>query len=116
MPLSLKQKQEAVCELYGSPFSLPGASTKVGIAENIREHIFPLNGLRHLPEGDTCGWYFWAGKNFPQESDFFKSLHTSHLIEWNADLLPYLGLAPGWRFLIAPDYEDVWFDPALMEN
>ena len=25
----------------------------------------------------------------------------------------YLGLAPGWRFLIAGDYEDVWFDERL---
>ena len=28
--------------------------------------------------------------------------------------LPYLGLAPGWRFLIAPGYEDVWYDEKLL--
>jgi hypothetical protein len=29
-------------------------------------------------------------------------------------LTKYLGLAPGWRFLIAPGYEDVWFDEILL--
>jgi hypothetical protein len=29
----------------------------------------------------------------------------------------YLGLAPGWRFLIGEDgYEDVWFDPDLLQR
>jgi hypothetical protein len=23
-------------------------------------------------------------------------------------------LGPAWRFLIAPGYEDVWFDPSLL--
>ena len=30
-------------------------------------------------------------------------------------ILPYLGLAPGWRFLLAGDYADVWEDIALLE-
>ncbi len=30
------------------------------------------------------------------------------------DVLPYLGLPPGWRFLVAPGYVDVWEDPALL--
>ena len=25
-----------------------------------------------------------------------------------------LALPPGWRFLLAPDYEDVWYDPSLL--
>ncbi|OLT22119.1 hypothetical protein BJF81_13360 [Ornithinimicrobium sp. CNJ-824] len=27
-----------------------------------------------------------------------------------------LGVAPGWRFLIAPGYEDVWCDPSLLSQ
>ncbi len=26
------------------------------------------------------------------------------------EVLPYLALPPGWRFLIADGYEDGWFD------
>ena len=32
------------------------------------------------------------------------------------EVLPYLGLAPGWRFLLAPGHVDVWFDPATLEE
>jgi hypothetical protein len=28
--------------------------------------------------------------------------------------MKYLGLAPGWRFLVAPGYKDVWFDAKLL--
>lgn len=30
------------------------------------------------------------------------------------EIKKYLGLPPGWRFLIAPGYEDIWFDEALL--
>ena len=36
--------------------------------------------------------------------------------EWCPAVLPYLSLPPGFRFLIAPDYEDVWEDAALLEG
>jgi hypothetical protein len=29
--------------------------------------------------------------------------------------MKYLGLAAGWRFLFAPNYEDVWQDKSLLE-
>ncbi len=56
----------------------------------------------------------WAG-DFSDAADFFKTLHLSHLTEWRPEVEPYLGLPPGWRFLIAPDYEDVWYDAALLD-
>lgn len=30
------------------------------------------------------------------------------------EVLPYLGLPPGWRFRIAPGHSDVWDDPELL--
>lgn len=35
-------------------------------------------------------------------------------MEWRPQALRYLGLPPGWRFLVAAAYEDIWFDPALL--
>jgi len=35
---------------------------KVGIARNVTSGLMPINGLRHPPEGDTTGWYIWAGE------------------------------------------------------
>ncbi|MEQ1698563.1 MAG: hypothetical protein ABMA25_00550 [Ilumatobacteraceae bacterium] len=85
------------------------------MALNVRDGLVPLNGLRHPPEGDTTGWYLWAGEELSQEDDFFVPLHVEHLVQWCPDALPSLGLPPGWRFLIAPGYEDGWYDESLLD-
>ena len=82
---------------------------------NVREDLWPLNGVRHPPETDENGWYIWAGTEFKTDDDFFVPLHTSHVSEWCPLAEKYLGLPPGWRFLIAPDYEDVWYDPNVLD-
>jgi hypothetical protein len=92
--------------------SLPGQ--KVGIARNVLEGLLPLNGLRHPPEGDSTGWYIWAGEVLSSADDFFAPLHVAHLNERCPEIVRFLGLPPGWRFLIAGSIEDVWFDPALL--
>lgn len=51
-----------------------------------------------------------------EEADFFLPLHVEHVGQWCPEVEPYLALPPGWRFLIAPGYEDVWFDPTLLET
>ncbi len=107
--------QFSICQKYGADLVPAPPSLKVGIAANVKEHIYPLNGLRIMPLGDTSGWYLWAGELLSSDPDFFQPLHVVHLDEWCPELLPYLGLPPGWRFLIAPKYEDVWFDPQLLE-
>lgn len=101
---------------YGSELMVPSPAEKVGAAANVRDGIWPVNGLRHPPAGTTCGWYLWAGEEFSEDPDFFVPLHVTHLPDWCPAAMPYLGLAPGWRFLIAPGYEDVWFDPSLLRD
>lgn len=108
------QEQKDVCNRYDAPFMEAPANLKVGIAPNVKEGIYPINGMRHIPEGDTTGWYIWAGEEFSEDADFFVPLHAEHLEEWCPDIIKYLGLAPGWRFLVAPDYEDVWQDSTLI--
>jgi hypothetical protein len=88
--------------------------SKVGIALNVKSGQLPINGLRHPVEGDSSGWYIWAGEELDSSPDFFKPLHVEHLHEWCPDAEKYLSLPPGWRFLIAGDYEDVWFDKSLL--
>ena len=75
----------------------------------------PINGLRHPPEGDTISWYIYASEELSDDLGFFKPLDVEHLNDWCPQIKKYLGLAPGWRFLIAGDYEDVWFDGSLLE-
>ena len=108
------QSQEEVCRRFGAPFAAVAPDEKVGISANVSSSSWPVHGLRHPAQGDTSGWYIWAGE-FKGESSFFQPLHARHLVERCPEVLKYLGLAPGWRFLIAPDHENVWYDESLLK-
>ena len=115
MPNDLYKLQLETCEKHGADFVASPAHPKVGISKNVKENVYPLNALRHPVEGETSGWYIWAGEELFTDADFFVPLHVSHLPKWCPEILPYLGLPPGWRVLLAPGYEDVWFDASLLE-
>lgn len=106
--------QEQLCSRFGAEYLQCGSNDKVGISRNVREGARPVNGLRVRPEGDTCGWYIWGGEEWSDDPDFFVPLHVEHLSEWAPLVLPYLGLSPGWRFLVTEEYEDVWQDKGLL--
>lgn len=108
--------QRDLCQRYGADWCESPADLKVGISPNVREGGVPINGLRHPPKGDTTGWYIWAGEDLPSDPDFFVPLHVKHLPEWCPEILRFLGLPPGHRFLLAPGYEDVWQDAALLST
>jgi hypothetical protein len=108
--------QRLLCLKYNAGFFPSPIHLKVGIARNVREGLLPLNGLRHAPDGDTTGWYIWAGGEPSSDADFFVPLHVEHLAEWCPAVLPFLGLPPGWRFLVAGDHEDVWQDSSLLDG
>ena len=107
--------QLATCRRFGAEFLASPLDLKVGIARQTLGST-PINGLRHLPIRGTTGWYIWSGEELGQNAGFFQPLHVSHLPEECPEVIPYLGLAPGWRFLIAPGYEDVWFDESIVHE
>ena len=111
----LIDRQRAVCRDYGAECLPPLVGSKVGIAANVRENVLPINGLRHVPEEGTNGWYIWAGQELSEDPDFFLPLHVELVHDWSPAILDYLALPPGWRFLVAGDYTDVWFDPELLK-
>ncbi len=110
---STKKQQKEICLRFDSSFVASEPDDKVGIALETIDSL-PLNALRHPPEAGTCGWYIWGGEEILQDPEFFKPLHVSHLIEICPEIIVYLGLAPGWRVLLAKDYEDVWYDKELL--
>lgn len=108
-------EQKRVCEKYGAEFVAAPENLKLGISLSVKEGATPIHGLRHPPVGDTTGWYIYGGQEASTAEDFYKPLHVSHVDEWSTLIRKYLGLAPGWRFLVADDHEDVWFDKALLD-
>lgn len=114
--MEIQQIQKEVCLKYETNFYISESSLKLGISENVTQGILPVNGLRIKPEGDTVGWYIWAGEEMSQDPEFFRPLHVTHIKEIAPQIEKYLGLPPGWRFLIAEEYEDVWFDSELLQK
>ena len=113
--MDISASQLEICRKFAVECAPLNFDLKLGISDNFFSGELPLNGLRHPPEGDACGWYLWAGETLSDAPDFFKPLHVSHLVDRRTEIIRYLGLPPGWRFLVGDDYEDVWFDAALLE-
>ena len=113
--MDLATEQRLICSKYGSPFCESSIYLKVGFAKNVKDGIWPINGLRHPLQRDASGWYIWAGEELSSDADFFEPIHIKHLYELCPIVLKYLGLSPGWRFLLAKGYEDVWKDVALLD-
>ena len=109
----IRKSQQEMCRRFGAPFLEADVQLKIGISRNFGVHDAPINGLRHPPDGDTTGWYIWSGE-WSDAPDFFQPHHLHHLYAQYPDLIKFLGLAPGWRFLFAPNYEDVWEDQSLL--
>lgn len=112
----IKESQKKICQKYGAIYHPLDFGLKLGIADDFFSGTLPLNGLRIPPEGNTCGWYLWAGGEMSRDDDYFKPMHAIHLIEKCPKIIPFLALPAGWRFLLANDYEDVWFDEKMLAN
>lgn len=107
-------EQKEICEKFDQNFFATSDDLIIGISDNLKSGIMPINGLRHFPEKNTSGWYIWAGE-YSESTDFFKPMHISHLNEYFPEIVKYLALPPGNRFLIDnKGYEDVWFDESLL--
>ncbi len=112
---SLIDQQRNICRKYDAQWFESPDDLKVGIATNVKSGLQPINGLRHPPQADTTGWYIWAGEELSNDPNFFVPLHVKHLKDWCPAALKFLGLPPGWRFMVADNHEDVWEDPALLD-
>ena len=113
-------QQSRVCERFGAQLQSPSPELNSGVSAHFLDGGFhqrptwPVHGCRYLETETTTGWYLWAGESFSTDPDFFVPLHVGHLDEWSVGLKKFLALPPGWRFLKAGDYEDVWFDESLL--
>ena len=72
-----------------------------------------LNGLRHKTEKGKICWYIWSGE-YSENDDFFKPICAEHLLQKRPEIIKYLGLDIGFRFISDKNgYEDIWYDEKL---
>jgi hypothetical protein len=103
---ALSDLQQDVCGNIGAQFLVCDHSLKIELAEILIHDVFPSTATSPT-RGRNGGMVHLVGRNLSDAPDFFVPLHAIHLHERCPEILKYLGLAPGWRFLIAPGYEDV---------
>src|SRR5262245_20404112 len=105
--------QRRICGKYGCEYiPVPGQAT-VGIALSTLG-LIPVNGLRHPISPGTTGWYSWCGEAMSDAPDYFDPLCVDHLLITMPQVSDFLGLPPGFRFLVANGYVDVWYDESLL--
>ena len=110
-----RKRQQRLCVEHQVQWTPPRPGSKAGLAHDVGTGLWPVNGLRLPVEDSTCGWYLWAGEGeMDQSAEYFEPVHVGHLYVRCQEVLPYLGLPPGWRFVIAPGYSDIWEDLALL--
>jgi hypothetical protein len=109
-------RSQTVCEWAKATATPPHPGSVVGMALSTLGKQ-PINGLRHNAAGTSNGWYIWCGAEFSDAPDFFSPFHVEHVAEYVPQVVEYLDLPPGYRFLIdSSNYEDVWFDETLLEG
>ena len=109
----IEEAQQAVCTHYNASFVQTLPADKLGLATGTAG-LTPINGLRHPQTIGTSGWYIWCGEAFSEAADFFEPLHAAHIYERLPVISHLLGLPAGYRFLLAGDYLDVWYDEKLL--
>ncbi len=110
--MTIIKQQKAICTKWGSPFVEADAELKCGLAIKT-VGLKPIYGMRYAKCKGTTGWYIWCGE-YSDDPDFYDPLCTRHIPDYLPLVLPYLGLAPGYSFIIDADgYEDVWFNEEL---
>lgn len=104
-------RQKEICKKYDSKWNPINKKLKVWIGSNLDSD--PIHGLRLSQEKGTTGWYIWTGE-YSESDKFFKPNRAEHLLQIRPDLIRYLGLDVGYRFLIdKTGYEDVWYDEEI---
>ena len=90
-PEEITSKQSRICAHYGANHCPANPDLMVGVSGNFDSGQLPLHGLRHPPEGNSCGWFLWAGE-YSTDDDFFQPMHVSHICEGHPEIADYLGL------------------------
>ena len=104
-------KQKEICTTHNSTWKPINKNLNVGSSANLDKD--PINGLRHPSEKGTTGWFIWTGE-YSEADDFFQPICAEHLLQKRQDIIKYLGLDIGFRFLADRNgYEDIWFDEKL---
>ncbi|MFW1755285.1 immunity protein Imm33 domain-containing protein [Acinetobacter wanghuae] len=101
-------EQKLLCEEVGSAYVEVSGDDVVAVAVKTLDQD-PIVGIRKKPETEeNISWFIYGGEQVSNEDDF-ETMTVRELQDIIPDVLPYLALEQGFRFMIdGDDYEDVW--------
>jgi hypothetical protein len=103
--------QKKICAAHNSKWIPINKKLRLGASASLDKD--PINGLRHPSEKGTTGWFVWTG-DYSEREDFFQPMFAEHLLQTRPDIIRYLALDVGFRFLIDKNgHEDIWYDEKL---
>ncbi|PSR55817.1 hypothetical protein AHMF7605_21105 [Adhaeribacter arboris] len=106
-------EQKEICKRYNSKWTPINNKLLIGVSDNLTAE--PIHGLRHPSDKGTTGWFIWTG-DYSEADDFFKPMCAEHLLQIRPQIIKYLGLDIGFRFLAdSNSFEDIWYDETLKQ-
>jgi len=106
--LNILQSQMTMCNKYSSKFLFPRINQKIVISDGIRDE-YPIEGVRYESPEHMSGW--WLTSNlYDGNIVSLKQIELHELILMRPELIKYLALDNGFRFILDKNGEDVWFD------
>ena len=104
----ITHEQQRICDKYQLPAQPPEPMVALAIGSLEQS---PIYGTRiALPENGTMSWFIHCGEH-SEALDFYQALHATHLQEMLPQVLDYLALPSGAKFILdRQGYEDVWLE------
>ncbi|UYV55660.1 immunity protein Imm33 domain-containing protein [Priestia megaterium] len=117
LTLSYLHAQYSLCEVVEAEFDAPTADKFVTVYTQIFESK-EIQGVRYEEDGEKSGWLLYC-----EEQDLdslhegaFLTLRLYELTLKRPDLLKFLGLPTGYRFVLKEDEYNAWEDRNLFTN
>ncbi|WP_445115933.1 immunity protein Imm33 domain-containing protein [Acinetobacter sp. WZC-1] len=101
------EEQKLVCEEFDSAYIKVSEEDVIALATQTLTRE-PIVGLRKKPADDGVAWFIYGGE-LEEGEDFFETMTVRELEKILPEVVPYLALEEGFRFMIdRDDYEDIW--------
>jgi len=110
------EAQQEVCARNGVVHVAVPQHAHVNVTSKLLEGTHFVYGLRLAPTDDRTGWFFWTEELFPPLPRF-SAIQVAEFEERWPEVIKFLGLPPGWRFVVdGYGYEREWEDRSFLNE
>jgi hypothetical protein len=101
-------EQKETCEQHKVSPVPPYPDQMIVVSDGVLEGD-PVEGVRYPSPDHMSGWWLTTSK-YNGNSDSLKTEHAYHVYEKRPDLIKFLALPHGYRFMENKEKHDIWFD------